>query len=57
MRNYPIIDTYTHTFPTREAGRQTIRALPQPGGSGVVEDLLARLDPAITVLMIEHDGA
>ena len=28
MRSYPIIDTHTHTFPTREVGRQAIQALP-----------------------------
>jgi hypothetical protein len=46
MRDYPIIDTHTHTFPTREVGRQAIQALPHPGASGVVEDLLPDLPAA-----------
>jgi predicted TIM-barrel fold metal-dependent hydrolase len=46
MRDYPIIDTHTHTFPTREVGRQAIQALPHPGASGVVEDLLPDLAAA-----------
>ncbi len=43
MWDYPIIDTHTHTFPTREVGRQAIQALSHPGASGVVEDLLPDL--------------
>lgn len=46
MREWPIIDTHTHTFPTREVGRQAIQALPYPGASGVVEDLLPDLAAA-----------
>jgi len=46
MRDYPIIDTHTHTFPTREVGRQAIRALPHPGASGIVDDLLPDLAAA-----------
>ncbi len=46
MRDYPIIDTHAHTFPTREVGRQAIQALPHPGASGIVEDLLPDLDAA-----------
>ena len=46
MRDYPIIDTHTHTFPTREVGRQAIQALPLPGASGIVEDLLPELAAA-----------
>jgi Branched-chain amino acid ATP-binding cassette transporter len=46
MRDYPIIDTHTHTFPTREVGRQAIQVLPHPGASGVVEDLLPDLAAA-----------
>lgn len=46
MREWPIIDTHTHTFPTREVGRQAIQALPYQGASGVVEDLLPDLAAA-----------
>jgi uncharacterized protein len=46
MADYPIIDTHTHTFPTKEIGRQAIQRLPHPGASGVVEDLLADLEAA-----------
>jgi predicted TIM-barrel fold metal-dependent hydrolase len=46
MRDYPIIDTHTHTFPTKEVGRQAIQALPHQGASGVVEDLLPDLAAA-----------
>jgi predicted TIM-barrel fold metal-dependent hydrolase len=46
MREWPIIDTHTHTFPTREVGRQAIQALPHPGASGIVEDLLPDLAAA-----------
>lgn len=46
MADYPIIDTHTHTFPTKEIGQQAIHRLPYPGASGVVEDLLTDLDAA-----------
>ncbi|MBI2206226.1 MAG: amidohydrolase [Candidatus Rokubacteria bacterium] len=46
MREYPIIDTHTHTFPTREIGRQAIQMLPHQGASGVIEDLLPDLAAA-----------
>ncbi|MBI4562720.1 MAG: amidohydrolase [Candidatus Rokubacteria bacterium] len=46
MTDYPIIDTHTHTFPTKEIARQAIQRLPYPGASGVVEDLLADLAAA-----------
>jgi predicted TIM-barrel fold metal-dependent hydrolase len=46
MRDYPIIDTHTHTFPTVEVGRQAIQALPHAGASGVVDDLLPDLAEA-----------
>lgn len=46
MRDYPIIDTHTHTFPTREIGRQAIQMLPHQGASGVIEDLLPDLAAA-----------
>jgi uncharacterized protein len=46
MRSYPIIDTHTHTFPTREIGRQAIQMLPHQGSSGVIEDLLPDLAAA-----------
>jgi len=36
----------SHTFPTREVGRQAIQALPHPGASGIVEDLLPDLAAA-----------
>lgn len=43
MREYPIVDTHTHTFPTKEVGRQAIHMLPHAGASGVIEDLLPDL--------------
>ncbi len=43
MRDYPIIDTHTHTFPTKEIGRQAIHAMPHQGASGVIEDLLQEM--------------
>jgi predicted TIM-barrel fold metal-dependent hydrolase len=46
MREYPIIDTHTHTFPSKEVGRQAIHMLPHRGASGVVEDLLPDLAEA-----------
>lgn len=46
MPDYPIIDTHTHTFPTKEIGQQAIQRLPYPGASGVVEDLLSDLTAA-----------
>jgi uncharacterized protein len=46
MREHPIIDTHTHTFPTKEVGRQAIHMLPHRGASGVVEDLLPDLADA-----------
>jgi predicted TIM-barrel fold metal-dependent hydrolase len=46
MRDYPIIDTHTHTFPTKDIGRQAMHAMPHQGASGVIEDLLQEMADA-----------
>ncbi|MFQ5828815.1 MAG: amidohydrolase family protein [Candidatus Methylomirabilia bacterium] len=46
MADYPIIDTHTHTFPTKAIGQQAISRLPYPGASGVIDDLLSDLAAA-----------
>lgn len=40
MKDYPIVDVHTHTYPNRDVGLQALRGTPRIGYYGTIEELL-----------------